>query len=54
MECSDIKHGLSMLAHKFATKTVEHLAEIHLTENQRYAQPLKLSVDVSLSNTSTH
>ena len=36
LECHDIKHGLSNLAWQYANRLVQHLANQHLEENQRY------------------
>ncbi len=35
LECHDIKRGLVELANHFANMIVQHLADIHHTENKR-------------------
>ena len=42
LECHDIKRGLIELAHEFADTIINHLADLHKRENDRYVKSLHL------------
>ena len=48
LECHDIKHGLITLAQGFTNELVEHLAELHRKENERWGLIVLMIIAINL------